>query len=63
MIYPAMKDLMKTMDSKYSLVIATAKRARAIANGDAEPLVDIDPDKPVSVAVNEIAEGKIVREQ
>lgn len=61
MIYPAIGDLMKTMDSKYSLVIATAKRARAIAGREVEPLVDIDADKPVSAAVNEIAEGKIVR--
>ncbi len=60
MIYPPIKDLMKTMDSKYSLVIATAKRARTIASGDAEPLVDISADKPVSAAVHEIAAGKIV---
>ena len=63
MIQPPINDLMKTMDSKYSLVIATAKRARAIASGQAEPLVDIDPDKPVTVAVHEIAEGKIVCEK
>ena len=45
--------------SRYSIVMATAKRARQIIAGDA-PLVDgADNKKPLSVAVEELNEGKI----
>lgn len=62
MIYPAIKDLMKKVDSRYSLVVAVAKRAREIVNGS-EPLID-EPqsNKAVSIAVDEIYQGKILFE-
>jgi len=45
--------------SRYSLVIATAKRARQLING-AEPLVDSKSQhKPLSVAIQEFYEGKV----
>lgn len=50
--------LQKINDSKFRLVIATAKRARQIANGD-EKLVSVDEEAPVTIAANEIAEGKV----
>ena len=55
MLYPEISKLMETegIDSRYSLVIATAKRARQIASDSKE-------DKVVSRAIDEIAEGKIV---
>lgn len=55
MLYPEISKLMETegIDSRYSLVIATAKRARQIA-------ADSKEDKVVSRAIDEIAEGKIV---
>ncbi|NMA94142.1 MAG: DNA-directed RNA polymerase subunit omega [Clostridiales bacterium] len=61
LLYPSV-DLLKTkVDSKYTLVIMAAKRARDIMDGKPK-LVDIekiDTDKPVSVATAEIADQKI----
>jgi DNA-directed RNA polymerase subunit omega len=54
---PSLDVLMKYVDCKYTLVIAAAKRARALmANSNSEEFKDI---KPVSLALNEIGEGKI----
>jgi DNA-directed RNA polymerase subunit omega len=58
MRYPALNDLIKLADNKYSLVLATAKRAREIVDGD-EPLVKIKIDNPVTIATNEISEEMI----
>jgi len=52
MLYPEIAKLMEGMDSRYSLVIATAKRARQLA-------ADSSDDKTVSRAINEIANKKI----
>ncbi|MEE0866942.1 MAG: DNA-directed RNA polymerase subunit omega [Clostridia bacterium] len=52
MLYPEISKLMEGMDSRYSLVIATAKRARQIAN-------ESNDDKTVSRAINEIANKKV----
>lgn len=49
------------MDSKYTLVTLAAKRARQLTDGDA-PLVDVDTNKYVSVAMEEIDAGKITYE-
>ncbi len=58
LLYPSV-DLLKTkVDSKYTLVIMAAKRARDIMDGK-PMLVDIDTDKPVSVATAEIADNLI----
>jgi len=47
------------VQSRYSIVLATAKRARQLIAGD-EPLVsDTEGKKPRSVAVEELYEGKI----
>lgn len=55
MLYPEISKLMETegIDSRYSLVIAAAKRARQLAN-------ESKKDKAVSEAIEEIAEGKII---
>lgn len=59
MVKPTTAELLnKINDSKFRLVIATAKRARQIANGD-ESLVSVDEEAPVTIAANEIAEGKV----
>ncbi|WP_303870564.1 DNA-directed RNA polymerase subunit omega [Acetobacterium wieringae] len=58
MRYPALNDLISKAENKYSLVLATAKRAREIVDGD-EPLVKIKIDNPVTIATNEIAEEMI----
>ncbi len=53
------KDSQEHVTSRYTIVIAAAKRARQIIDGD-EPMIE-DPmeNKPVSTAVEEIREGKI----
>jgi DNA-directed RNA polymerase subunit omega len=58
MRYPALNDLIKKADNKYSLCLATAKRAREIVEGD-EPLVKIKIDNPVSIATMEISEEMV----
>ncbi len=63
MVKPTTAELLeKTGDNKFRLVIATAKRARQIANGS-EKLTTVEEEAPVTVAANEIAEGKVKIEQ
>lgn len=58
MIYPSIKELMEKVDSRYTLVIATAKRARQISEG-MPPLVKSSSEKAVTIAINEIAQNKV----
>ena len=58
MIYPSIDKLMEKMDSKYTLVIAAAKRARML-NENAPKLVEKSSKKDVSIALEEIAAGKL----
>ncbi|NLT94992.1 MAG: DNA-directed RNA polymerase subunit omega [Clostridia bacterium] len=62
MIKPSIDDLLLKVDSKYSLVVAAAKRARSIVEGS-PVLVDTDSKKPVTKALFEIAAGKITYER
>ena len=57
-LYPGIGELMKNIDSRYTLVVETAKRARQLTNG-AEQVVVKKSNKAVSVAVDEIAAGKV----
>ena len=57
MLYPAMKDLLKKVPSRYELVNVVACRARKIASEAETAGVPLD-DKPVSIAIREGAEGK-----
>ena len=59
MIYPPLNELMKKVDNRYTLVSETAKRARQIVD-KAPVLINADVKKPVSLAVYEIFEDKIV---
>lgn len=70
MLHPSYSDLMKVVNSeveqgeapvvnsRYSIVMATAKRARQIIAGE-EALVKEKGAKPLSVAVEELNQGKI----
>ena len=49
---------MARVDSKYALVIAASRRARELMAG-AGPLVDTDATKPVTIALQEIAAGRL----
>ena len=70
MLHPSYSDLMKVVNSevepgeapvvnsRYSIVMATAKRARQIISGD-EPMVNGNGKKPLSIAVEELNESQI----
>lgn len=62
MIYPSVDELEKQVDAKYTLVIAAAKRARQLREGSA-PLVEVSSSKEVSIALHEIALGKVSYER
>lgn len=57
MFNPDLKDVLKDHLSRYSLVTATAKRARAISD-EAIENEEIIVEKPVSLALDEIVAGK-----
>lgn len=70
MLHPSYSDLMNTVNkgveegetpvvnSRYSIVMATSKRARQLVSG-AEARVKDDGRKPLSVAIDELANEKI----
>lgn len=70
MLHPSYSDLMKVVNSeveqgeapvvnsRYSIVMATSKRARQIIGGE-EPLVKAAGKKPLSVAIEELNQAKI----
>lgn len=70
MLHPSYSDLMKVVNSevepgeapvvnsRYSIVMATSKRARQIIAGQ-DAMVDSRDKKPLSVAVEELNQGKI----
>jgi len=55
------EDCLENVDNRFNLVLLATKRARQLANGQ-EPLVDWENDKPTVVALREIAEGLITKE-
>lgn len=59
MLNPDLRGILKNHLSRYSLVTATAKRARAIADA-AEEKQEILTEKPVSIAIDEIIRGDYV---
>ena len=58
MLNPSMQDLMKNVNNRYLLVNLAAQRARDIAQ-EAEDKGEKIPEKPVKIALDEIAAGKI----
>lgn len=69
MLHPSYNDLIKAMNegqesgeqkvkSRYSVVIASSKRARQLIDG-AEPFVKDDGRKPLSIAIEEIYNKKV----
>lgn len=57
-IKPTVTDLLKIIDNRFELVIVTSKRARQIAAGET-PLTNVKERSAVTLAANEIAEGKV----
>ncbi len=70
MLHPSYSDLMKVVNSeveqgeapivnsRYSIVMATSRRARQLIGGD-DAMIDSRDKKPLSVAVEELNQGKI----
>ena len=58
MLYPPVADLLKNVDSRYLLVNVVAQRARQIAM-EAEAFQEELPEKPVTLAIREVADGKL----
>ena len=72
MLHPSYTDLMETINSetegdtpvvnsRYSIVLATAKRARQLIAGE-EAYVNAKGKKPFSIAVEEISKGFVTIE-
>lgn len=72
MLHPSYTDLMKTINSegegdtptvnsRYSIVLATAKRARQLIAGE-DAFVDSRNKKPLSIAVEEVSKGFVTIE-
>ena len=57
-VKPTVNELLDHAENRFALVIAASKRAREIANGD-EVLTEVKEEAPVTLAANEINEGKI----
>ncbi len=58
MLYPPVADLLKDVQSRYLLVNVVAQRARQIAS-EAEEFHEELPEKPVTLAIREVADGKL----
>ena len=58
MLYPPMSELLKHIPSRYLLVNVVARRARQIAR-EAEDMGEKLDTKPVTLAIQEVADGKI----
>jgi DNA-directed RNA polymerase subunit omega len=71
MMHPSYREMMEAVNkqseddttpivsSRYSIVMATAKRARQIIDGDDPMISDTEGRKPLSIAVDEIYRGQV----
>jgi len=58
MLEPSMNKLLDQIPSRYMLVNVVAQRARQVATEAEDAGIPLD-DKPVSIAIREVAEGKV----
>ena len=58
MVKPSVNELLEKAENRYALVIATSKRARQLSMGE-KPLTDKKEESMVTLAADEIAEGKV----
>ena len=52
------EDCLDNIDNIFEMVLVASKRARRLAHG-ADPMVELENDKPTVIALREIAEGHI----
>ena len=53
------EDCLESVENRFVLVMLASKRARQIAKGGKDPLVQEESDKPTVIALREIAEGLV----
>ncbi len=52
------EDCLHNIENIFEMVLVAAKRARRVAHG-ADPMVELENDKPTVIALREIAEGHV----
>ena len=52
------EDCLDNIENIFEMVLVAAKRARRVAHG-ADPMVELENDKPTVIALREIAEGHV----
>ena len=52
------EDCLENIENIFEMVLVAAKRARRVAHG-ADPMVELENDKPTVIALREIAEGHV----
>ena len=52
------EDCLENIENIFEMVLVAAKRARRVAHG-ADPMVELENDKPTVIALREIAEGLV----
>lgn len=62
MIEPSLVELLKKVENRYTLVTVTSKRARQIIVGDESLLEKVESNKPLTIAINEVNEGRVFYE-
>jgi len=56
------EDCLENVANRFELVMVASKRARQLATGGKDPLVQEESDKPTVIALREIAEGLVTNE-
>lgn len=56
------EDAVDQVGNRFDLILMASRRARQIATGGKEPLVELENDKPTVLALREIEEGLINNE-
>ncbi|MEZ5503007.1 MAG: DNA-directed RNA polymerase subunit omega [Halioglobus sp.] len=56
------EDCLENVANRFELVMVASKRARQLATGGKDPMVQEESDKPTVIALREIAEGFVTNE-
>ena len=56
------EDCLENVANRFELVMVASKRARQLATGGKDPMVQEESDKPTVIALREIAEGHVTNE-
>lgn len=56
------EDCLENVENRFELVMVASKRARQLATGGKDPMVQEESDKPTVIALREIAEGFVTNE-